>query len=374
VLVGIDARELQGRPTGTGRYLRSLLRVWLQGNDDAFVAYFKGPPPSDPVLAHPRVTLRALPDRPRSGWLWQEHRLAPAARADRVDVLFCPAYTCPLRGPVPRVTTVHDLSFFALPGDFTVRDGFRRRALVAASIRASSRILAVSDFTRREIAARFPDRAGRVVCAPEGPDDDLPPAPDRQAARRRLGLGSGPLLLTVGAIFGRRCLPTLLEATARLRRDWPDLRLDVVGENRAHPPLDLEGLVRRLGLANRVRLSGFVGDHDLAGRYAAADVAVFLSEYEGFGLPALEAMARGLPVVVGARPALSEIFGPAALTVEPREAPEVAAAIDRVLRSPALRRDLVDRGRALAARYSWQAAAAATRQALQAAAAEAGAR
>jgi glycosyltransferase involved in cell wall biosynthesis len=177
-------------------------------------------------------------------------------------------------------------------------------------------------------------------------------------------------VLTVGAIFGRRCLPTLLQAIALLKRDWPGLRLDVVGENRTHPPLDLGEIVRRLGLAGRVRLSGFVRDPELADRYAAADVAVFLSEYEGFGLPALEAMARGVPVVVSRRPALSEIFGPAALTVEPRDAPEVARAVERILESPALRQDLVARGRALAARYSWEATAATTRLALQAAAGE----
>jgi glycosyltransferase involved in cell wall biosynthesis len=363
VLVGVDARELQGRPTGTGRYLRNLLRAWLEATDDVFLAYFKGAPPRDPVLAHPRVRARDLGSRPRSGWLWQERRLAPAARADGAEVLFCPAYTCPLTTPLPRVTTVHDLSFFALPGDFTLRDGLRRRALVAASIRASARVVAVSDFTRREIAGRFPDRASRVVCVPEGPDDDLPPPPPRPAARETLGIAPGaPFLLTVG--------PTLLEAAALLKRRWPGLRLDVVGENRTHPPIDLRRMAERLGLGGRVHLPGFVSEDSLADRYAAADVGIFLSEYEGFGLPALEAMARGLPVVVGARPALSEIFGPAALTVEPRQAPEVAAAVDCILRSEDLRRDLVARGRALAARYSWRQAAALTRQAIRDAAAE----
>jgi glycosyltransferase involved in cell wall biosynthesis len=367
--VGIDGRELQGRPTGTGRYLRSLLRLWLRSTGDEFVVYFDGAAPADRILDHPRVKARVLGDRPMRGWLWQERRLGPAARADGVDVLFCPAYTCPLTARVPRVTTVHDLSFFALPGDFTLRDGFRRRMLVAASIRSSARIMAVSDFTRREIAGRFPDRAERVVCAPEGPDDDLPPPPERAAARRRLD-AAGPLLLTVGAIFGRRCVPTLLQATAILSRDWPHLRLDIVGENRAHPPLDLPALVRRLGLERKVRLSGFVSDAELADRYAAADVAVFLSEYEGFGLPALEAMARGVPVVTSTRPALSEIFGPAALTVEPRDPTAVAAAVSGILRSHILRQDLVDRGRALAARYSWEETALRTREALQAAARE----
>lgn len=369
MIVAVDGRELQGRPTGTGRYLRSLLRVWLRTTDDVFLAYFNGDVPADPVLAHPRVTARALGDRPLRGWRWQERRLAPAARADGAHVLFCPAYTCPLATRLPRVTTVHDLSFFALPGEFSVWDGFRRRSLVAASLRASARILAVSDFTRREIEAHFPGSTSRIVCTPEGPDDDLPPAPRREAARERLGV-RGPLVLTVGTLLGRRCLPTLLQAASRLARSWPGLRLEVVGEDRTHPPIDFPGLVRRLGLETAARLSGFVSEAALADRYAAADVAVSLSEYEGFGLPVLEAMARGVPVVIGNRPALSEIFGGAALAVEPRDAGAVAAAVDRVLRSDALRDDLVARGRLLAARHTWQETARLTRQALAAAAGE----
>ena len=111
----------------------------------------------------------------------------------------------------------------------------------------------------------------------------------------------------------------------------------MVGENRTHPPLDLDGQVRRLGLEGRVRLSGFVSEAELADRYAAADVAVFLSEYEGFGLPALEAMARGVPVVTSTRPVARRDLrrgraprGAAATTAA------VAAAVDRVLRDPAL--------------------------------------
>jgi glycosyltransferase involved in cell wall biosynthesis len=259
------------------------------------------------------------------------------------------------------------MSFFSVPEDFTLFDGMRRRATVGASIGASRRLLAVSDFTRREIAALFPAASRRIVVTPHGADDDLAPAPAREEARARLGL-RGPMLLTVGTILNRRCLPVLFNAAARLVRSWPDLTLEVVGENRTHPPLDLAALARRTGLDGRARLSGFVGEAALAVRYAAADVAVFLSEYEGFGLPALEAMARGLPVVTSNRPALGEIFGEAALLVDPRDAPAAADALDRILRDPALRADLVARGRALAARHSWAACAHLTRDALQEAA------
>jgi len=333
------------------------------------VAYFNGPAPGDPMLDHPRIAKRPLGAAPVRGLWWQERRLPEAARQDGLDVFFAPAYSCPLSLAVPRVTTVHDMSFFAIPHDFAVSDGIRRRVLVAASVRASRRILAVSDFTRREIAARFPNAAERVVVTPHGADDDLLAPPAREDARRRLGL-AGPMLLTVGTILNRRCLPVLFNAAARLGRFWPRLTLDVVGENRTHPPLDLPSLARRTGLHERARLSGFVSEAALADRYAAADVAVFLSEYEGFGLPALEALSRGVPVVTSTSPALGEIFGEAALLVDPRDAVAVADAVDRVLRDPALRADLVARGRGLAARHSWERCASLTRAALESAAGE----
>jgi glycosyltransferase involved in cell wall biosynthesis len=332
------------------------------------VAYFNGPAPDDAVLDDPRIVKRPLGATPVRGLRWQEGRLPTAARQDGLDVFFAPAYACPLGLDVPRVTTVHDMSFFSLPDDFTVLDGMRRRATVGASIAASRRLLAVSDFTRREIVGFFPAAAGRVVVTPHGADDDLLAPPAREDAGGRLGL-RGPMVLTVGTILNRRCLPVLFNAVARLRRSWPDLMLDVVGENRTHPHLDLPALARRTGLGDGARLSGFVGEAGLADRYAAADAAVVLSEYEGFGLPALEAMARGVPVVTSTRPALGEIFAEAALLVDPRDAPAVADALDRVLRDPALRADLVARGRALAARHSWAACAQLTRAALQEAAA-----
>lgn len=362
LVVGIDARELGGRPTGTGRYLRNLVRRW-RDSGDRLVCYFNGPPALDPVLDHPAVTKRPLGDGCARGLAWQERLLPSAAREDGLEVFFSPAYSCPLSLRVPRVTAVHDLSFYAHPQDFTLADAFRRRALVGPSLRASRVVPVCSDFTRRELARLFPDLADRARHVPLGPDDDLPPSPPRAEARARLGL-AGPLVITVGALLNRRCVPELLRAAARLVRRHPDLVLDVVGENRTHPLLDLEGTVASLGLEGRVRLSGFVEDEALADRYAAADAAVFLSEYEGFGLPALEAAARGVPLVVSRAPSLGEVFRDAALLVDPRDESAIAAALDRVLAEETLRARLREAGRALASRHSWAEAARLTREAL----------
>jgi len=362
LVVGIDGRELAGRPTGVGRYLRNLLRCWSDGPDTLLV-YFNGPAPAEPLLGRRSLRVRALGEGRERGILWQERRLAPAARADGVDVLFSPAYSCPLSLDRPRVTTLHDLSFFAQAQDFAYLDGLRRRLLVAASLRVTRIVLVQSDFTRRELLRLFPDVGDRARLVPLGPDDDLPPAPLRRVARSRLA-ADAEYLLTVGSILNRRCLPVLLRAAAHLSRRHPRLLLDVTGENRTQPPLDFDALVLELGLEHRVRFSGFVAEAGLADRYAAADVAVFLSEYEGFGLPALEAAARGVPLVVSREPAPGEIFAEAALLVDPHDETAVAAAIDRVLRDTPLRERLISAGYALARRFSWTDTASQTRAAL----------
>jgi glycosyltransferase involved in cell wall biosynthesis len=290
--------------------------------------------------------------------------LPHAAHADGVDVFFSPAYACPLRLRLPRVTAIHDLSFFFWPADFRPMDALRRRLLTAASVRLSEAIVVCSTFTRQEIIRRFPSAESRVHLVRLGPDEDLSPAPNRSAARRHLKV-AGPYVISVGSLFNRRRVRELLVAAARLVRRRPDLRLDIVGENRTHPTLDLDAAIRDTGLRSNVNLTGFVSEEALATRYAAADLVVALSEYEGFGLPALEAMARGVPVVVADRPALSEVVGDAGLRVDPADPSDVQAAMERVLESAELAAELRRLGLARAGEFSWERAAAQTWHVIQ---------
>jgi len=358
--IGVDARELQGRPTGTGRYLRSLLKAWPTG--DEMVLYFNGAAADIRTLGRPDLRARALGNGGR-GLMWMESHLPAAAAGDGLDVFFAPAYFCPLRLHVPKVTTVHDMSFFSLPDDFPALEGARRRWLVRLGLGVSARVIAVSDFTAREIAAYFPAAAARTVTILEAADADLAPAPPREEARQRLGL-RGPYLLSVGSILNRRQLPALLAAVRSLVRRWPTLVLDVVGDNRTSPMLDLDAMVRGHGLGAHVRLSGFVSDEELALRYAAADISVYLSTYEGFGLPVLESMARGLPVLTTRRPATGELFGRAAVITEPDDPVEIASGLRLMLADAGLRAELARRGRVRAAELTWTTAAVQTRAVL----------
>lgn len=352
--IGIDGRELCGHPTGVGRYLRSLLRRFALDPRHQFVVY--GSAPFSLPDESERITGRVAPGG--HPFFWEQRILPAALREDSIDVLLSPAYSCPLFSGLPRVTAIHDLSFFARPGEFGFVHGLRRRVMARLSARVSKKVLACSEFTRSEVQRHLGDAAAaKTEVVLLGPDDDLPPGPGREAARKTLGLAEGDLyVITVGTVLRRRNVGVLVRAVARLREAMPEIRLGIVGENRSHPFEDLESLAKSLGCAEAIRVSGFVSDDEVAAHYAAADLAVFLSEYEGFGLPALEAMSRGVPVVVADRGSLNEMFAKGALVVEPEET-AVAAAMNRALNEPKLAADLRFKGLDRSKSFSWVRAA-----------------
>ena len=363
--IGIDGRELQGRRTGVGRYLRSLLRRFAGSDRHQFVIYSTSRVdlPTDSKC----IDVRVLPTGPPL--LFEQWTLPRALRGDRIDVLLSPAYSCPLFAAVPRVTAIHDLSFFARPEEFGFAHGLRRRVMARGSARVSRSILAFSEFTKSEIRHRLGlSAAGKTEVVLHGPDDDLPQGPGRAESRSFLGLAADtPYIITVGTVLRRRNVSMLVRAVASLRRHRPQVRLGIIGENRCHPFEDVAALATSLGCEREVHVSGFVSDDEMAIHYAAADVAVFLSEYEGFGLPALEAMSRGVPTIIADRGSLNELFAPGALVVEPEETAVIDALL-RVLNDPAVAADLRRRGLERAKSFSWERAAHETLRVLEKAA------
>jgi glycosyltransferase involved in cell wall biosynthesis len=363
--IGIDGRELEGRPTGVGRYLRSLLRRFARHDRHRFFVYSA----SSVTLpaASSRIETRLIEGGPTL--IWEQRTLPKALAEDRIDVLLSPAYSCPLLTSVPRVTAIHDLSFFARPEEFGFVHGLRRRLLARGSARVSRSILACSEFTKTEVSRHLgAAAAAKTEVILLGPDDDLPAGPGRAESRSALGLSAETTyVITVGTVLRRRNVGTLVRAFARLRESGIKARLGILGENRSHPFEDIASLARSLGCEDAVVLPGFVSDDDVARHYAAADMAVFLSEYEGFGLPALEAMSRGVPTIIADRGSQNELFAPGALVVEPVET-AVAAALRRVIDEPSVVADLKSRGASRARYFGWEHAAEETLSVLEKAA------
>ncbi len=363
--IGIDGRELEGRPTGVGRYLKSLLRRFAENDRHEFIIYSTAP------VALPaewkRVASRVLPGGPP--FRWEQRSLPKALGADRIDVLFSPAYSCPLFTSIPRVTAIHDLSFFARPEEFGMTHGLRLRVMARWSARGSRSVLAFSEFTRSEIRRRLgPAAAEKTVVVLHGPDDELPSGSSRESSRKALELEDGAAyVITVGTVLRRRNVSMLVRAVARLRQQRSNVRLGIIGENRSHPFEDVAALAQSLGCEREVGVSGFVSDEELVGHYAAADVAVFLSEYEGFGLPALEAMSRGVPTIIANRGSQNELFAPGALVIEPDET-AVTDALTRVLGDSVVSADLRQKGLERAKFFSWDRAAQETLRVLEEAA------
>jgi glycosyltransferase involved in cell wall biosynthesis len=175
---------------------------------------------------------------------------------------------------------------------------------------------------------------------------------------------SAPLILYVGSILNRRHVSDLVRAFARIAGDWPEARLVIAGDNRTQPYEDPAALAADLGIAKHVDVRSYVPEDDLDGLYAGAALFVFLSEYEGFGFPPLEAMSAGVPVVVGDTPAARETCGDAATYVPIGDVAATSAAMRTLLQDDDLRAGQIARGTPVLRRYQWNVAAAETLGAL----------
>lgn len=363
--IGIDGRELLGNRTGVGRYLAELCAEWLTSpaaSRHEFVVYTAppdnaiaglGPPFLDGVTGP--FQHRSVPGR--SGTAWEQLALPAAAARDDLDVFFAPAYSAPLRLRTPVVVTMHDVSFAAHPEWFPWREGMRRRWLAGRSMARADAIIAVSAFTRDEVLQFFSIPSDRIHVVRSGirPRSSTPGSETPH-----------PLVLYVGSIFNRRNLPTLVRAFAKVRDVVGGLRLAVVGDDRTYPREDLPSLLATTGTAEAVDLRSYVSESDLDGLYGRARVFAFLSEYEGFGLTPLEAMAAGVPVIVADTPVARELYADAAVFVPVRDIRATAAALQSLLQDDTAWATQRDRGTQVARTFAWARAASETLDVLEA--------
>jgi glycosyltransferase involved in cell wall biosynthesis len=307
-------------------------------------------------LADNTVVLRGASALDRRRWALGELVMLPRAAArEKVEVLHCPANFAPLHGPFARVVTLHDLIFRRLPGTVPTLLRWGTEATVPSGARRAHRIITGSDAAREDIVSELGLGRELIDVIPHG--IAAPPAvPEATVARmrERLAREGRPIALSVATNIPHKNLEVLLRGLVLMA---PEERPMLVFAGFGTDGGTLPGLVDELGLARDVRLLGALAPDDLEALYALADVLVTATLYEGFGLPVLEAMARGVLVACSDLPVLREVAGDDAEMLDPREPASIAAALRRLLSGdPELERRR-EHGRERAARYTWAAAA-----------------
>lgn len=290
--------------------------------------------------------------RSRVEWVRGEQQYLPGlADGAHCDIVHSLASTAPLWGRARRVTTIHDLHYRAVPDSHFGLRGLGMRVLVPAAARRSQRIVVDAASTRDDLAIHLGTPAAKVDIVPLAPSRPGPAA-DTAQMRQRLALGDRPVLLTVSAKRPHKNLMTLLRAHAlRPAERRPVLVLPGYPTPHEH---ELRAEAQRLGVIDDVRFVAWVSPEELEALYALAIAFVFPSLYEGFGLPVLDAMLRGVPVACSDRGSLADVAGDAALLFDPEDPRSIAEQVGRLLDDPGLARERAAAGRDHAAGYTWR--------------------
>ncbi|TAK20434.1 MAG: glycosyltransferase family 1 protein [Chloroflexota bacterium] len=353
------------RSAGVSRYVQNLIPPLSREPSVDLIAFVGGDatPPDDTADLDTATIIRTtLPThRPFVRIAWEQALSGAACAAYGVELYHGPAYALPIAGRRPMVVTVHDLSFERHPAMFNRGNRLYLRLMTRLAARKARRIIAVSEFTRDELRATLGVPPDRVDVVHNGIDTRFRPgARDEVEAFRTAKSLPDRFVLYLGTLEPRKNLVTLVRAFARGRSEWPEGTALVLAGGPGWQYQAILAEIDRLGLRDRVIMPGYVNLDEQPLWYSAAAAFAYPSRYEGFGLPPLEAMACGTPVVCANESSLPEVVGDAAIQVAPTDEVGMARAIGSILRDDDLRRRLSEAGRDRAARFSWTAAAAAT--------------
>lgn len=276
-------------------------------------------------------------------------------RRSRPNVFFSPAHYSPLWLPCPLVVTIHDLAYIYFPDEFLKKDQYKLFNWTRESVNKAKAIIAVSNSTKSDVVKHYHVSENQVQVIYNG-FKAYRPTKDDEGILRRYGADKQKYLFFVGTLQSRKNLVRLVEAFHALRPLFPDLQLLLSGRRGWLYDKMLER-IQQLHLTEHVKELGFVPDSDLATLYAHAECFILPSLYEGFGIPVLEAMAQGAPVVASNNSSLPEVGGDACLYVDAHDTMQIATAIEHILTDNELRKSLITKGKLNVKRFSWDTCA-----------------
>jgi glycosyltransferase involved in cell wall biosynthesis len=366
--IGFDASVASGQPGGTGTYAVQLLNALIaQRPDWTFFLYFRREDQPNPLLTipdgNPNVHRVTVPGSPNT---WRVQVALPRRLLkDGIDVYHSPGPFLPLRWHGPKVVTIHDLNIY-----LNVRNWLRPKTLLAwadlavetpFSARVARRVITASQGASKDLQRLLRVRRDAIRVIPDAPDpffDAAPSATELSAVREITA--DKPYVLFVGVLSPQKNLRGLLLAFARSSLPAEGINLVLAGRDESDYGAVLRRLSRRLNIEPLLKLPGYVARSTLRGLYAGALCLVLPSHGEGFGLPVVEAMALGAPILAANRQAIPEVVGEGGLLFDPTDPAELATLLDRVWLDLPLRKDLSDRARARRTNFSWDKTAQAT--------------
>ncbi len=361
--IGIDYTSAATQGAGIGRYTRELMRALLARPSANRYSFFYASRNriDQSAISNQQSAIHRLPFHDK--WLmrgWQRLRLPVPVEliVGQVDLFHSPDFTLPPTLPgVPTLLTVHDLSFIRDPDSaWPSLRAFLNKA-VPRSVRRATHVLADSQATRDDLIELFNTPAEKISVLYSGVEARFAPVRDESEVERvctKYQLPR-PFILSVGTLQPRKNYGRLIEAFASLASEMPHHLIITGGKGWLYETIFEQ--VRRSGLEGRVHFPGFVDDADLPALYSAADFFAYVSLYEGFGLPLLEAMACGTPVIGSNTSSLPEVMGEVGLQVDPRSVTEIARAMRQMIDQPELRGRSIELGLARAKTFTWDRAA-----------------
>jgi glycosyltransferase involved in cell wall biosynthesis len=344
--IGIDARSLEGQRTGVGRYLYNLLHYWNKSTSN-FILYFKDKIPND----IPRTKIfKSKILKTNSNALFVHYFLDRAARKDKIDILFCPDYIAPIFYKGKTALTLHDIIYQARSDLYdwpSIFDKILLKKFSYISAKKADIIFTPSKFCKDEIIKHFKIRSEKIFVTPLAVDDRFRLVKNKavlEKIKREYKI-KDKFIFYIGSIFKRRFIPETIKGFAKTVDKLPNYQFLIIGKNYIEQKIKGQGIIH----INHIK------EEDLPLLYNAADLFIWLSSYEGFGLPPLEAMACGTPVITTKMGSLPEAVGIASLFVNnPEDVYEISEKIYKGLTNKNLRKKLIEKGLKQVKKFSWQ--------------------
>ncbi len=353
--IAIDIRAAGGERAGKGNYAFNIVRnLLLKDSRNDYILYAR-----EGVAGFSEFKNAKLKLIGGNGLLWH-HRVASDIKRELCDVFFAPtSYIIPslLPSSIKTVITVHDLVAFLFPSRHQKKAVLIEKLFLRRAIKHATKILAVSENTRQDILKKFKTDPEKISVVPCGVGPEFHPLKKESLLpfAKKTNLPE-KFFLAVGTIEPRKNYLNLIKAFSLIAESFPNYHLIIVGQN-GWQHEEVYQAIRNNYLMNRVHVLGYLSNPSLINLYSLAKALVFPSLYEGFGLPPLEAMACGSPIIVSNTSSLPEVVGPAGLFVDPKNPHQIASAMIRVIKDEELCENLKNQGILRARKFSWESSA-----------------